>query len=117
MSVTDLLRQQLNTALAPTHIEVINESSGHSRGQETHFKVIIVSKIFAGLSRVKRQQAVFAAAGDMLEGRGGPIHALTIVVATPEEWAAGSVANNASPACQGGHHGDDDGGHGGETIH
>ncbi len=104
ISVGEALEQKLRTAFAPNHFEVINESSQHSRGVETHFKIIIVSAAFTGLSRVKRQQAIFAVCGDLLEAQDGPIHALTMTIATPEEWSNGGVNVAVSPACRGGVH-------------
>ena len=55
--------------LSPSHLEVVNESSGHGGyfpGKESHFKVIVVSDIFAGLRLVQRHQKIYAVAGDLL---------------------------------------------------
>ena len=49
--------------LSPSHLEVVNESSGHGGyfpGKESHFKVIVVSDIFAGLRLVQRHQKIYA---------------------------------------------------------
>ena len=65
--------------LSPSHLEVVNESSGHGGyfpGKESHFKVIVVSDIFAGLRLVQRHQKIYAVAGDLLSP--GKIHALAI---------------------------------------
>ena len=65
--------------LSPSHLEVVNESSGHGGyfpGKESHFKVIVVSEIFAGLRLVQRHQKIYAVAGDLLSP--GKIHALAI---------------------------------------
>ncbi len=45
----------LRAKLAPTHLEVINESHMHSvpKGSETHFKVVVISPGFEGLSLIK----------------------------------------------------------------
>ena len=40
---------RLKRELKPTHLEVINESRLHTRGVETHFKLIVVSDQFVGL--------------------------------------------------------------------
>ena len=85
------LEQQLKDRLAqlsPTHLEVVNESSGHGGyfpGKESHFKTVIVSQAFAGLRPVQRHQKVYAAAGDLLSK--DKIHALAIHAFLPEEWA------------------------------
>jgi BolA protein len=92
---------QLQTALAaldPLHLEVLDESHMHSRGLETHYKVVIVSPLFAGLNAVKRHQKVYASLGELM----GQVHALALHTYTPEEWAQQGVAP-ASPTCKGGH--------------
>ena len=43
----------------------------------------IVSNVFEGLSRVKRQQKVYALLNDMIAS--GEIHAVTMITQTPEE--------------------------------
>lgn len=54
-------------------------------GDGDHYKARIVSATFAGLSRVRRHQAVYAA----LKGKmGGELHALALETLTPEEEAA-----------------------------
>jgi len=93
---------KLREALAPEHLEVVNESKNHSvpPGSETHFKVVIVSRAFEGLGRVDRHRLVNATLADEL--RQG-LHALTITPRTPAEWATASGATvTESPACLGG---------------
>ena len=97
MSKRDQLQAALQ-ALAPQHLEVLDESHMHSRGLETHYKAVIVSPLFAGLNAVKRHQKVYATVGELM----GQIHALALHTYTPEEWAAQGVAP-ASPTCRGGH--------------
>ena len=60
MTMQQQLESQLRGAFEVSPLEVINESHGHNvpAGSETHFKVVIVSPAFAGLSPVKRHQAV-----------------------------------------------------------
>ncbi|OTG85155.1 BolA family protein [Acinetobacter sp. ANC 4648] len=96
MSLEQQLTESLNT-LAPSHLEVINESAGHGGyfpGKESHFKVIIVSEIFAGLRLVQRHQKVYAIAADLLSP--SKIHALAIHAYVPSEWQ-GEAPN--SPEC------------------
>ena len=97
MSKQDLIVTAL-ADLQPEHLEVLDESHMHSRGQETHYKAVIVSPLFAGLNAVKRHQKVYATVGELM----GQIHALALHTYTPEEWAAQGVAP-ASPTCRGGH--------------
>lgn len=57
----------------------------HVTGDGSHFQVIAVGELFASLSRVKKQQAIYAPLMDYLADN--RIHALTIKTYTPEEWA------------------------------
>ena len=52
-------------------------------GEGNRCEVRVVSAAFEGLSRVKRQQAVYAAIGDLIAT--GTIHAVTIKALTPTE--------------------------------
>ena len=96
MSKQDLIVTAL-AGLQPEHLEVLDESHMHSRGLETHYKVVVVSALFAGLNAVKRHQRVYAAVGELM----GQIHALALHTYTAEEWAT-LQAVPASPTCQGG---------------
>ena len=63
MSLSSTIEIKLREALAPAHLEVVNESYMHSSGKnnpnaETHFKVVVVSERFEGLSPVKVIQVV-----------------------------------------------------------
>lgn len=97
-NVEAMLREKLQ----PAHLEVVNESHMHSvaKGSETHFKVVVVSPLFEGVSPVKRHQLVYGALGDMIGKKPsqGGIHALAITSRTPAEWAASPEANQ-SPLC------------------
>lgn len=86
--VTQLITARLTAALAPTHLEVSNDSAQH-RGHlgddgtgESHFSVLVESAAFAGLNRVARQRLVNQALADLLKER---IHALAIKARAPGE--------------------------------
>jgi BolA protein len=88
MSLKESILGLLKAKLSPQHIEVVDESAMHSRRTpdrpETHFKIIIVSNEFEGLSRVQRQQRVYEPLKDLFaEG----LHAVTQNTFTPAEWA------------------------------
>lgn len=53
-------------------------------GEGSHFQVIAVSDSFEGLSRVKKQQLVYAPLKAQIAD--GSLHALTIKAFTPEQW-------------------------------
>lgn len=72
---------RLTAALAPTVLEVVNDSASH-RGHmgddgsgESHFTVIIESAAFDGKSRLERQRMVNRALGDIMVDR---VHAMAI---------------------------------------
>ena len=80
------LSELLSRALAPTAIEVRDDShlhAGHAGAREgRHFSVRIVSPAFDGLSRLARHRLVYDAARPLIaEG----IHALAIEARTPAE--------------------------------
>ncbi|WP_433885057.1 BolA family protein [Pseudomonas vranovensis] len=84
-------------ALAPTHLQVLDESHMHSRGLQTHYKAVLVSEQFEGLNSVKRHQKVYATLGELMS----EFHALALHTYTPQEWQKIGVAP-ASPTCAGG---------------
>jgi BolA protein len=100
MKLETLLKNSLATALNPSVLELENESHGHNvpRHSETHFRLVIVSEHFDGLSRVKRHQLVYKAADDALKQG---VHALAMQCFTESEWAE-SPARLTSPPCKGG---------------
>jgi len=62
------LEAALREALAPTQLEVIDESSAHAghaganaQGRGSHFRVRIASPLFAGKPRVARHRLVYDA--------------------------------------------------------
>lgn len=50
----------------------------------SHFQVIAVGEMFAELSRVKKQQAIYAPLAEFINDN--RIHALSIKTYTPTEW-------------------------------
>jgi BolA family transcriptional regulator, general stress-responsive regulator len=92
MTVAAELRAALERALAPSVLEIVDESARHHghagwrEGGETHFAVRIVAASFAGRSRLDRHRMVNTAAGPLLRDR---IHALAITALAPGENATG----------------------------
>ncbi|MBT1444675.1 BolA/IbaG family iron-sulfur metabolism protein [Shewanella sp. JM162201] len=100
MTVADIIHAKLTEALAPLHLEVINESHMHNvpKGSESHFKLVLVSRAFEGQRLIGRHRAVNQLLADELAGS---VHALSMHTYTPEEWSAlGAVPD--SPNCMGG---------------
>ena len=56
----------------------------HASGDGGHYQVIVVSDLFAGMSRVKKQQAVYGPLAEHIASNA--IHALSIKAFTPDEW-------------------------------
>ena len=88
MSVEALMREKLMIALRPTRLDVINESELHAGHRsspgtgESHFRVLIVSPLFAGKSRVDRHRLVNATLADEVGKR---VHALALHAYAPGE--------------------------------
>lgn len=98
MSRQQLIEERLQAAFSPAYLSVLNESHNHSAGTDTHFKVVMAADAFAGVRSVARHQKVYAQLQDeMAKG----LHALSLHLFTPAEWAATEAAPD-SPACRGG---------------
>jgi BolA protein len=76
------LEATLRQALAPSQLEVLDESASHAGhaganglGYGTHFRVRIASPAFAGLSRVAAHRLVYDALKPFIEAG---LHALAI---------------------------------------
>ncbi|MDP1564710.1 MAG: BolA family protein [Polaromonas sp.] len=82
------IEQQLRERLAPTFLEVLDESAAHAghaganaEGFGSHFRVRISSPLFAGKSRVARHRLVYDALQNFIDQG---LHALAIeTIETP----------------------------------
>lgn len=82
-----MIRERLEAALAPHELEIIDESHLHrghpgAKDGRGHFRVRIVSDVFAGLPRLARHRRVYAAVGDLMVS---DIHALNIEAISSNE--------------------------------
>ena len=82
------IEQKLQKALDAVHVDVEDEShlhAGHAGAQSGggHFKAVIVSDRFAGLSRLEAQRLVFQVLSEEMQGE---IHALSMSTVTVREW-------------------------------
>lgn len=88
MRVVDDIRKRLEGALEPDHLEITDESARHvghagaREGGESHFRVTVVARAFAGRSRLQRQRLVHEALGDLMDAQ---IHALALRATAPGE--------------------------------
>ncbi len=90
------------------HLEVVNESHQHNvpANSQTHFKLVLVSTEFAGVTRIKRHRQINALVPDLLAGE---VHALALHPYTPQEWQKRFGAAPMSPPCLGGEGGGESG--------
>jgi len=90
----DLVRNRLQEALEPEHLEIVDDSHHHEGHQGdrahggAHLTVTIVSSRFDGLSLVERHRLVYGAVNDLLKQE---IHALSMETHAPSEWSARST--------------------------
>lgn len=88
MNRAERLRKILTKEFSPLFVEVVDESAQHAGhagarpGGETHFRVMLVSANFAGLSRVERHRRVNQVlAAEFSTG----LHALALILNAPGE--------------------------------
>ena len=98
------ISRKIETAFAPTEYKLINDSDKHRRAahsagevgiRETHFTLIIVSDLFAGMATIERHRKVYTALEIEMSNKvnskvnnkmNGGLHALSLHLYTPEEW-------------------------------
>ncbi len=96
------LNDKLYSELGPAYLYIEDESGNHNvpEGAESHFKVVIASDVFQGLSKVERHQKVYSVLNE--EFKKG-LHALSIRAYTLSEWEKEkSHSDFISPECLGG---------------
>ena len=84
------IEQLLRETLDAVHVEVVDDSAGHAghlgaEGGGGHFRVLVVSPQFIGLSRVEAHRLVYRALVGLMAS---DIHALEMRTFTPEDWEA-----------------------------
>ena len=67
--VGDELRRAVAAALPDAQVEV-------EAGGPGHFSIRVVSRAFAGQSRVRQQQLVYGAIAHLMQGDAAPVHAI-----------------------------------------
>ena len=86
--IADSIKNRLESRFAPLRLELIDESHRHAghagahESGESHFRCVLVSAAFTGLSRVARQRAVNECLSDLLAER---VHAFSMSLRSPEE--------------------------------
>ena len=85
-----IIHTTLIDTLDAEHVQVEDDSAlhaGHPGAQSGggHYRVLVVSPRFEGLSRVAAQRLVYQALGSLMAT---DIHALEMRTLTPDQWAA-----------------------------
>ncbi|MGB2079235.1 MAG: BolA family iron metabolism protein IbaG [Vibrio sp.] len=65
--------------------DALNLQEMHVKGEGSHYEVIAVDPSFEGMSRVKKQQLIYAPLMAYIQRN--DIHAVSIKAYTPDEWA------------------------------
>ena len=101
MKIQTAIEEKINASLAPTYLQVLNESNNHNvpPGSESHFKVTVVSNEFNGKMLIARHRMINKLLAEELAGA---IHALSIHSFTPPEWSEKNEQSRQSPPCLGG---------------
>jgi len=73
---TDEIEQLIKDGLVDADVYV--------EGDGTHFTALVISPLFSGLSRLKKQQMVYDTVKTQIMD--GSLHALSIKAMTPDEW-------------------------------
>ena len=96
MSIAEQIEAKIKQNLPIYDMQLHNDSHLHAGpATESHFKLVLVSEAFNGLSRVKRHQAVYQALGDLMT----QFHALALHTYTIDEWQARQTELPASTPC------------------
>jgi BolA protein len=88
MNIKNRMMAKLEAGLAPTRIEIEDEShlhAGHAGAREageTHYRIKVASACFSGKGRVERHRMIYALlAEEIAHG----VHALALQTKTPDE--------------------------------
>lgn len=86
MNMAQKIEEKIKGAVEIDSLEIINDShkhqghAGDDGSGETHFRVVIVSKAFAGLSRVAQQRMVMSAVKPLFDEE---LHAFSMKLSAP----------------------------------
>jgi len=75
--IADEVRTRVAQAIVPSEVT--------AQGDASRMEVVVVSPVFEGVGRVRKQQLVYAAIAELI--RDGALHAVTIRAYTPAERA------------------------------
>ena len=95
-SIENNIKNLLIDAFNPSVLSIDNESHMHNvpKDSESHFKIVLVSKNFTGLSEVNRHKSVYKVLEDILDS----IHAISIYSFDENEYTNNPIILD-SPNC------------------
>ena len=77
--------QELQTLLA----DALTDCEVQVQGEGSHYTIVVVGDLFAGMRPVQKQQAVYKVLNPYIAD--GRVHAVNIRTYTPAEWQAHSA--------------------------
>jgi stress-induced morphogen len=75
----EILEQRIRSGVPDVELLTVEDLTG----TKDHYRAVVVSKAFGGMTRVEQHQAVYRALGELMAG---PVHALALETHTPESW-------------------------------
>lgn len=102
MSRRECIELRLQNEYTFVYLSVEDESHQHHvpENAQTHYKVILVSADFIGLTRVNRHKLINQL---LKEEFNHGMHALSMHLYTPDEWSKKNQAPLQSPSCKDGY--------------
>ncbi|MDG6894947.1 BolA family protein [Volucribacter amazonae] len=94
------LTDKIYTQFTPHFLQINNESHMHSsgKGANSHFRIVLVTDDFLGVSKVARHQQIYQLFASELQNG---IHALALHLYTLAEWEKLNQQAPLSPNCMG----------------
>ena len=97
MNLVQEIKSRLKKTIAIDHLTIMDDTGKHLRHQHydggRHFKIIIVSSTFEGVSLLDRHKLVYQALAGMIKNE---IHALGLKTIATSEWKK----NKETESCQ-----------------
>ena len=97
MNLVHEIKSRLKKTMAIDHLTIMDDTGKHLRHQHydggRHFKIIIVSSTFEGVSLLDRHKLVYQALDGMIKNE---IHALGLKTIATSEWKK----NKETESCQ-----------------
>ncbi|WMY97395.1 MAG: BolA family protein [Arsenophonus sp.] len=87
-----LIKKKLNEVLKPIYMKIIDTSDAHYsfHGEETHFKIIVVTKKFNNKKILLRHKKIY----NLLDSEWSlGLHSLELYTYSPDEWNKAKIKN------------------------